>query len=677
MAASSAVEGVGVFGSFFDCGDRAAAVFPLWGFCATIEVFMPTQQTILILDGHVQRVGMLEQSLNQLGVNVFRTSRAREAVKLFGVVKPVALVIATEGEGADFYRRYVASGQLSQVLCVVLQDGSLDVLRPEDIVFDGRLAPDQIARAIFQRLREHLKQTPTPEPTLHAPSAENDTTSLASDSPSSSPSLGTTGTRGSSSLQRNREWKGQLAQLDVARLFSILLLRKASGKMLLSLGQETRRIWMNQGVILAAESNVPLQNFERVLQKEGILKKSPNEIAEHRLIFQKARPGEKLYELGLIDRASISRVNRRYVEQVVMSSFSWVEGSFCFIPGAEDLPAAPFKLEVPPLLLQGIRSGYSARRLLSLLGSVERIPQWFSNRLAEGQLPLNILEKKIIQHVDGKHSLLQLQQDLRIEGVVLHALIYALMVLGHVTMADTPGSDGFLNVKIDPSSGNASTIPAPPSILPRRPPSISATVPRVSPGVSGNQPRIPVARPATVAAPGLPQARKPESLFQVDEGSTSADASRARAPHPSAATRQPSSARRTQNIKATMTLRSMGAFQQGLGANYEPQAENRTNEFPRSPEEMQKLQYEIQQQYQRVMTVDYFQILGLDPNANELDIRRAYQQIRAQYAPEQIPMLLRDKLQAQLDEIQTVLQEAYDVLGDPGLRGLYRDGLSV
>jgi hypothetical protein len=180
-----------------------------------------------------------------------------------------------------------------------------------------------------------------------------------------------------------------------------------------------------------------------------------------------------------------------------------------------------------------------------------------------------------------------------------------------------------------------------------------------------------------MAPPSLPLARKPESLFQVEEGATSADASRARAPHASAATRQASSVRRTQNIKATMTLRSMGAFQQGLGASYEPQTETRTTEPPRSPEEVQKLQHAIQHQYQLVMTADYFQILGLEHNANELDIRRAYQQTRAQYAPEQVPMLLRENLKTQLEEIQMVLQEAYDVLGDPGLRGLYREGISA
>ncbi|MCB9643298.1 MAG: DUF4388 domain-containing protein [Myxococcales bacterium] len=635
---------------------------------------MPAQQTILILDGHVQRVGMLEQALNQLGVNVFRTSRAREAVKLFGVVKPVALVIATEGEGAEFYRRYVASGQLSQVLCVVLQDGSLDMLRPEDITLDGRLAPDQIARAIYQRLREHLKHTPSPEPTLTSPSAESEVAGLGSDAPSSSSSLNLTGTRGSSSLQRNREWKGQLAQLDVARLFSILLLRKASGKLLLSKGQETRRVWMNQGVLLAAESNMPLQNFERVLQKEGILKKPPGELAEHRLIFQKARPGEKLYELGLIDRASILRVNRRYVEQVVISSFGWVEGNFCFIPGAEDLPAAPFKLDIPPLLLQGIRGGYSARRLLSLLGSVERVPQWFSNRLSDGQLPLNILEKKIIQHINGRFSLLQLQQELRIEGVVLHALIYALMVLGHVTMADSPGSDGFLSVKVD-SSGNMPVAGQNPAA--RRAPGITGNQQRVRPGISGNVPRVPL-RPGTMTAHAVPQARKPEGLFQVEDSATAAEATRARVPHASAATRQASSVRRTQNMKATMTLRSMGAFQQGLGASYESQADTqKTQEKLRSPEELQKLQHDIQVKYQLVMTADYFQILGLDQNANELDIRRAYQQSKSQFAPEQMPSMVREKWKMQLDEIHTVLQEAYDVLGDGGLRGLYREGIQA
>jgi hypothetical protein len=630
---------------------------------------MAGQQTLLILDANLRRVGLLEQALSQMGLNVFRTSRAREAAKLFSVVKPFAMIVATESEGAEFYRRFVVDGQSGQTICFVLQDGSLESLRPQDIVLDGRLPHEQIVQSITQGLRSRLGQgTPPPMPTLEPPISDDALRGISPDSSPSSPSLNTTGTRSSSSLHRNREWKGLLAQLDVARLFSILLLRRSTGKLLLSNTHETRRVWMNQGVILCAESNKPLPQFAVILQKDSILKAPAQLTPEQQQIFLLPRPGERLFELGLIERASILRVDRRYTEQIVVSSFAWEEGGFCFIPGAEDLPVPPLKIEMPPLLLQGIRAGYSARRLLALLNSVDRVPQWFSNRLSEGQLPLNVIEKRIIQHIDGKRSLAQIQQAANTDAVLIHALVYALMVLGYLTMADSPKSDGMLSVqKLEPSPASSEIF----QVEASSPAAASFSRPALS------SPKQPLSRPATM--PNIPSPLRKDAIFQVEQERTASSARSAPSPTVNApSVRVQQNPRRTQNVRATMTLRSMGAFQQGIPqAAYESQAANQKTETHRSPEEIRKLYEQVLQKHNQVMTLDYFRILELEPDASDLDIRRAYQQLRARFAEEQLPPAMREKLAPQIEEIHTVLQEAFDVLGEAPLRLRYRAHLEV
>lgn len=68
---------------------------------------------------------------------------------------------------------------------------------------------------------------------------------------------------------------------------------------------------------------------------------------------------------------------------------------------------------------------------------------------------------------------------------------------------------------------------------------------------------------------------------------------------------------------------------------------------------------------------DYFTLLGVRRDATGFEILRAYEAARRDYAPEGLAPVLRRELTGELAEIHEVLDEAYRVLRDDGLRAAY------
>lgn len=76
-----------------------------------------------------------------------------------------------------------------------------------------------------------------------------------------------------------------------------------------------------------------------------------------------------------------------------------------------------------------------------------------------------------------------------------------------------------------------------------------------------------------------------------------------------------------------------------------------------------------------VQDADYFQLLGVRPDASGFEIRRAYESALRHFGFESFPAALQEELRAQLEEIGAVIEEAYLVLSDDQIRSKYRANL--
>ena len=79
----------------------------------------------------------------------------------------------------------------------------------------------------------------------------------------------------------------------------------------------------------------------------------------------------------------------------------------------------------------------------------------------------------------------------------------------------------------------------------------------------------------------------------------------------------------------------------------------------------------VRARWQLVTEADYFALLGVRRDATGFEIRRAYQAARRDFAPDGFPTDLRRELARELEDIASVLDEAFRVLRDDRLRQTY------
>jgi DNA-binding NarL/FixJ family response regulator len=83
----------------------------------------------------------------------------------------------------------------------------------------------------------------------------------------------------------------------------------------------------------------------------------------------------------------------------------------------------------------------------------------------------------------------------------------------------------------------------------------------------------------------------------------------------------------------------------------------------------------VRARWQLVSDADYFALLGVRRDATAFEIRRAYQSARRDFAADCFPNDLRRELARELDDIASVLDEAFRVLRDDRLRVTYLSNL--
>ncbi|HEY5924473.1 MAG TPA: DUF4388 domain-containing protein, partial [Kofleriaceae bacterium] len=79
----------------------------------------------------------------------------------------------------------------------------------------------------------------------------------------------------------------------------------------------------------------------------------------------------------------------------------------------------------------------------------------------------------------------------------------------------------------------------------------------------------------------------------------------------------------------------------------------------------------VHARWQLVTEADYFALLGVRRDATAFEIRRAYQAARRDFSPDGFPTDLRRELARELEDIASVLDEAFRVLRDDRLRQTY------
>jgi CheY-like chemotaxis protein len=130
--------------------------------------------------------------------------------------------------------------------------------------------------------------------------------------------------------------EGSLRERPFVRLVMELFRGRASGTLDLTQGQMRKRVFFNRGFVRFAQSNIKAENVGGMQVAEGTVTEEQFRAAVGRARAERIGIGEALALAGVISYDALAKAQRRQVEEVCVTAFTWRDGSFKFTPGDTD-----------------------------------------------------------------------------------------------------------------------------------------------------------------------------------------------------------------------------------------------------------------------------------------------------------------------------------------------------
>jgi len=208
-----------------------------------------------------------------------------------------------------------------------------------------------------------------------------------------------------------RHLESSLDVMGHADLLQWLHLSRQTGCCTFVERHKNRRVYVQDGVIVAAESNEPHLLLGQFLIATGRIR--PDVLQKAMMVQERSgtRLGDVLVEQGIIGVDERDRIVRAKVEETVYGLFDWHEGVFRFVPGIEPPPAAMrVDLSITHVLFEGARRADEMARAIEVLGSKDVVLRRTA-RPIDGPTVAGYSPRRLYEAVDGRRS---------IEEIVLH-----------------------------------------------------------------------------------------------------------------------------------------------------------------------------------------------------------------------------------------------------------------
>ena len=217
--------------------------------------------------------------------------------------------------------------------------------------------------------------------------------------------------------------KGQLSELAVPELLQHLHLSTATGILTLVSGGARKALYLKDGRVVFAASNLPNDRLGELLLREGKITVEEYQ-ASIQAISKGKRQGRVLVEMGALTPKDLWEGVQFQVKEVVYSVFQWDEGQFHFeestLPEKERITV---DLHVVPLILAGLRRVDAQGRLQGRYPSADLVLEVATPVAA----PLEPYEQHILGLVDGERSVLEICRESEIGESESLKVLYALL----------------------------------------------------------------------------------------------------------------------------------------------------------------------------------------------------------------------------------------------------------
>lgn len=209
------------------------------------------------------------------------------------------------------------------------------------------------------------------------------------------------------------EFSGRLTAFPVSDLLQWAKNERRTGALIIRRSEREKRLYFHAGDVVGCLSNDPAEHYGQHLLLRGHLDDGQLFRALSHCTQNRTRLGVALQELKLLSPDAVQQTLRTHIEDLVCDVFLWPRGIFYFQaelpPDEEILPEA---INVLGLIMEGTRWTDEASRMRRVLVHddvvLRRGERW------PGDGPLNPIERRIVELVDGQRTLGELYK--RIHG---------------------------------------------------------------------------------------------------------------------------------------------------------------------------------------------------------------------------------------------------------------------
>ena len=220
----------------------------------------------------------------------------------------------------------------------------------------------------------------------------------------------------------------------VIELISMITQNGSRGELGIYGEQDTRRLRFDQGALKAAHSDVPSERLGEVMVSLGVI--TPDQLARCVLSAgAERRLGEITVEEGLVDQKTLFAMLQQQAERIFQNALLTTAGRYLFALPAEDTeaPSTTLHLPVQALLLE------SVQRIDEMAYFRERIPSGdLRPVLTDGAARITLGEslRPVAGLADGKHSIVDIGRELRLDEFEVTKKIMQLLQIGCVELKE-------------------------------------------------------------------------------------------------------------------------------------------------------------------------------------------------------------------------------------------------
>jgi hypothetical protein len=207
---------------------------------------------------------------------------------------------------------------------------------------------------------------------------------------------------------RRGEFRSDLAQTPLPEVLVTIYRYKVPGIIECTREGEEKKIFIDEGNIIFATSNLISDSLGDRLLNEGKISIEQYRESVRRLNKESGkRQGSILVEMRALEPKDLFIAVREQVESIVWSIFDWENGSVVFTPGRDkQTEFIKLTLPIPAAIFEGVQRLKEAKRLIARIGNKTTVLE--RTETAATDLTPGPTHTQILDSVDGKKTLYEL-----------------------------------------------------------------------------------------------------------------------------------------------------------------------------------------------------------------------------------------------------------------------------